>query len=151
MHRQVFCNFSLQMLRNQDRMAKNMWRMELVMGFVGRPLPVVSVRQTGILRYLQKINAWAWGLIIRDGDGQISAAKSATIFANFDPAAREALAALHAVEFYRDLGIFEVILEGDSVMVTRALEEKGENWLRYGQIVEDTKSVLRSFRQWKIS
>jgi hypothetical protein len=36
-------------------------------------------------------------------------------------------------------------------MVTRALEEKGENWLRYGQIVEDTKSMLRSFRQWRIS
>jgi ribonuclease HI len=91
------------------------------------------------------------GVIIRDGDGQISAAKSASICANFDPAAGEALAALHAAEFCRDLGIPEVILEGDSLMVTRALEEKGENWLRYGQIVEDTKSVLRSFRQWRIS
>ena len=85
------------------------------------------------------------GVIIRDGDGQISAAKSATVLASFDPTAGEALAALHAAEFCRDLGIFEVILEGDSLMVTRALKEKGENWLRYSQIVEDTKSrVLNS-------
>ena len=28
--------------------------------------------------------------------------------------------------------------------------ETNQNWLRYGQIVEDTKVVLRSLRQWKI-
>jgi ribonuclease HI len=91
------------------------------------------------------------GVIIRNGDGQISAAKSVTIFANFDPAIGEALVVLHAAGFCCDLGICEVILEGDSLMVTRAFEKKGENWLRYGQIVEDTKLVLRSFRQWRIS
>jgi hypothetical protein len=63
------------------------------------------------------------GVIIQDGNGQISAAKSATVFANFNPAVGEALAALHAAKFCRDLGIFEVILEEGSLMVTRALEE----------------------------
>lgn len=91
------------------------------------------------------------GVVVRDGNGLVSAAKSTTVFVTFEPATGEALAALHVAEFCWDLGIFDVILEGDSLIVTRALEGKGENWLRFGQIVEVTKLVLRSFRQWRIS
>ena len=78
-------------------------------------------------------------------------AKSTIVFATFEPTAREALAARKAAEFYRDPGLFDIILEVDSLMVTRVLEGKGENWLRFEQIVEDTKLVLRSFRHWRIS
>jgi ribonuclease HI len=91
------------------------------------------------------------GVVVCDGNGLVSAAKSTTVFVTFEPTAGEALAALHAAEFCWDLGIFDIILERDSLMVTRALEGKGENWLRFEQIVEDTKLVLRFFRQWRIS
>jgi ribonuclease HI len=91
------------------------------------------------------------GVVIRDGNGLVSATKSTTVSEIFEPAAGEALAARQATEFCRDLGLFDIILEGDSLMVTRALEGKDENWLRFGQIVEDTKLVLRSFRHWRIS
>jgi ribonuclease HI len=91
------------------------------------------------------------GVIIRDAEGQVTAAKSMTIPGVFEPAAGEAVAALHAVELCRDIGIFEVVLEGDSIMVTKAISGIGENWLRFGQIVEDIKLVLRSFRQWRVS
>lgn len=66
------------------------------------------------------------------------------------PATGEALAALHAAELCRDLGFFEVMLEGDSLSVVKAIGETKQNWLRYGHIVEDVKIVLRSLRQWKI-
>jgi hypothetical protein len=36
-------------------------------------------------------------------------------------------------------------------MVTKAIGGHEENWLRFGQIVEDIKLVLRSFRQWRVS
>jgi ribonuclease HI len=91
------------------------------------------------------------GVVVRDGNGLVAAAKSTTIFATFEPAAGEALAARQVAEFCRDLGFFDIILEGDSLMVTKALEGKGENWLKFGQIVEDTKLLLRSFQHWSIS
>ena len=91
------------------------------------------------------------GVIIRDAEGQVTAAKSMRIPGVFEPAIREAVAALHAVELCQDLGIFEVVLEGDSIMVTKAIGGHGENWLRFGQIVEDIKLVLRSFWQWRVS
>ena len=91
------------------------------------------------------------GVVVRDGNGLVSAAKSTTIFAIYELAAKEVLAAWQTAKFYRDLGLFDIILEGDSLMVTRALEGKGESWQRFGQIVEDTKIVLRSFRHWRIS
>jgi ribonuclease HI len=91
------------------------------------------------------------GVIIRDADGQVTAAKSMKIPRVFEPAAGEAMAALHAAKLCHDLGIFEVVLEGDSILVTKAIGGHGENWLRFGQIVEDIKLVLRSFRQWRVS
>jgi hypothetical protein len=66
-------------------------------------------------------------VIIHYGNGLVSVAKIVTIFAMFDPIAGEALAALHVAEFCCDLGIFEVILEGDSLTVTRAIKGKREN------------------------
>jgi hypothetical protein len=46
------------------------------------------------------------GVIIRDEEGLVTAAKSLTISAVLEPAAGEAMAALHAAELCRDLGIF---------------------------------------------
>ena len=34
--------------------------------------------------------------------------------------------------------------------MVKAIEETKQNWSRYGHIVEDTKLVLRSLRQWRI-
>jgi hypothetical protein len=36
------------------------------------------------------------------------------------------MAALHAAKFYRDLGFFYVILEGDSLSVIKDIEEKAK-------------------------
>ena len=76
--------------------------------------------------------------------------KSKTILAIFEPTTEEALAALHVAKFCRDLGFYEIMLEGGSLSVVKAIWETGQNWLQYEQIVEDTKMVLRSLRQWKI-
>ena len=67
------------------------------------------------------------GVVVRDGNGFVSAAKSTTVFAIYEPAAREVLAARQTAKFCRELGLFDIILEGDSLMVTWALEGKGEN------------------------
>jgi hypothetical protein len=63
-------------------------------------------------------------------------AKSTTISAVFDPVVGEAMATLHVAELCRDSSIFEVILEGDSLTMTKAIGGNGENWLKFGQTVE---------------
>lgn len=81
-------------------------------------------------------------VIIRDEKGFVIAAKSKTIPAVFEPVMGEALAALQAVELCRDLGIYKVILEGDSLTTVKAIGETKQNWLMYVQIVDDIKLVL---------
>lgn len=49
------------------------------------------------------------------------------------------MAALQAAELCRDLGIYEVIWEGDSSTVVKAIGGIEQNWLRFLQIVDDTK------------
>jgi hypothetical protein len=80
-------------------------------------------------------------VIIKDERGLVMAAKSKTILAIFEPATGEALAALHTAEFCQDLGFYEIMLEGGSLSVVKATGETKQNWLHYGQIVEDGSKI----------
>jgi ribonuclease HI len=62
----------------------------------------------------------------------------------YDPAIGEAMAALMAIELYRDLDVFDVILEGDSIEVVNAINEDRSSQRRYGHILDDIKMVLSS-------
>jgi ribonuclease HI len=62
----------------------------------------------------------------------------------------EALAALQAVEFSRDLGLQDVLFEGDSLQVVNMILEPGESWCHYGQIGADIKLLMSSFRSCEI-
>ena len=53
----------------------------------------------------------------------------------------EALAARRAVEFTRDLSLFDVILKGDCLRVKQALNALGGCNTLYGHIVNETKSL----------
>jgi len=74
------------------------------------------------------------GIIVRDCEGQLIAAKSQTISVRQEPVVAEAQAALCAEEFCCDLRLQDIILEGDS---SQAVNANGPNWCRYGQLVVD--------------
>ena len=78
-------------------------------------------------------------------------AQCKTIPAMYEPITGEAMAALHGAELCRDLGLFDVILEGDSLMVVQAVAASEPSWQRYEQIVDDNKLVMGTLRMWKIS
>jgi hypothetical protein len=59
------------------------------------------------------------------------------------------MGALIAVEFCRDLGLQELILEDDSQLVVRAINDKSTN-CQYGQVVNDFHVVLQVFRRWSV-
>ncbi|XP_059442109.1 uncharacterized protein LOC132174476 [Corylus avellana] len=91
-----------------------------------------------------------FGAIIRDHNGSVCAAKCLKVEGIQEPVVGEAQAALAAVEFSRELGYQDVILEGDSLQVVQALKEEGINWRSYGQIVDDARVLLGTCRSWMV-
>jgi ribonuclease HI len=90
------------------------------------------------------------GVIVRDDHGRVHAAMSKTLDTFQEPVIGESLVALHAVEFSRDLGLQDVIFEGDSLQVVKMILDQDESWCRFGQIVADIQTVLGSFRRWEV-
>ena len=84
--------------------------------------------------------------IIRDSEGMVIAARSLTIQTKQDPLIGEALGAIYATEFARDIGVQDVILEGDSLIVVKAFQVEIENLSPYVHLVEDTRLLLTNFR-----
>eukprot|EP00268_Persea_americana_P027446 TRINITY_DN26824_c1_g1_i3.p1 TRINITY_DN26824_c1_g1~~TRINITY_DN26824_c1_g1_i3.p1 ORF type:complete len:129 (-),score=11.04 TRINITY_DN26824_c1_g1_i3:427-813(-) len=68
----------------------------------------------------------------------------------WDPIVAEALTAWVAVDFCKSLQIQQMILEGDSLVVVKALRCKEMNSSRYGQLTDSAKSALNSFQLWQI-
>jgi ribonuclease HI len=89
------------------------------------------------------------GVIVRDHNGEVCAAKSEVIQRLHEPDTGEAWGALRAVEFCEEMGFFDIILEGDSLNVVKAVGESEASWKPFGKIVEDTKVVLGSLRSWE--
>ena len=54
------------------------------------------------------------------------------------------------MEFSKDLGLPDIIMEGDSLQVVQALRELGPNLRPYEQIVDDARVVLGLHRSWMV-
>ena len=91
------------------------------------------------------------GAILRDDEGRVLAAVSKTLRFCYEPVAGEAVAALYAAEFTRDLGFYDVDFEGDSLQIVNAIRNNDENCSRYGHVIDDIKTVLEQFRSWRVS
>ena len=63
------------------------------------------------------------GVVIRDKEGNFRAALSKKMKLPFDPLEAEAMAVEVGVQFAKDMGITEVMVEGDSLIIQRALTE----------------------------
>lgn len=86
------------------------------------------------------------GIIMRDHQGMVIAARSQTVSIIAELVVAEALAALNAVEFSRNLGLSSILLKGDSLQVVTAVKDTSPNWSRYGHIISDIKIVLQGLR-----
>ena len=68
-----------------------------------------------------------------------------------DPNIAEALAALHAVNFAKEMGFTQVLFEGDALTIVKAINSTTSCDSMYGHFVEDVKRhksdlLLASFR-----
>lgn len=56
----------------------------------------------------------------------------------------EALITLHAVEFSKEMGFNDIILEGDVLQIVKTVKDLDQNRSNYGHIVEGIKMGLPS-------
>ncbi|XP_059431601.1 uncharacterized protein LOC132165120 [Corylus avellana] len=89
------------------------------------------------------------GIIVWDFIGHVCAASCLVQEGRSEPTVAEAMGALSAVEFCRDLGFQKIVLEEDSKAVVQAVKG-GATWSNFGQIIEDIHTILPGFRSWRV-
>ena len=84
-------------------------------------------------------------MVIRNGDGLVIATLSHPLNQAFKVVEIEALAVSRALEFAADIGLDNVILEGDSKVVTQALETKDVGLAAFGLLIRDACTLAGNF------
>ena len=87
------------------------------------------------------------GVVIWDNNSVMLASCSEKLHQAYKPDEVEALAALKAVSLARDLGFRNVILEGDSLDMIKALKSAEDSLYPTGLLVDDVKRVASSFER----
>ena len=85
------------------------------------------------------------GVVVRDSEGEIIAALSQKIREPHSMDATEALACRRAVVFARELSLFSVIVEGDSMRVMQAASNKRQNLTLFGHVIKEIHDSCSSF------
>lgn len=99
---------------------------------------------------MDKTRKMCIGVFIRDckGDVRATLAQSKDHIIAHDVA--EALAALRAVKFSRELGYSHITLKGDALKIVEALTKCGNNWSGYGHIIEETQGGMNNLQNQKV-
>jgi ribonuclease HI len=91
------------------------------------------------------------GVVIRDSNGEVVATVSSPRNHITAPDIAEAVAALRAVTFCREVGFSKVVLEGDALQVVHALKSSTRNWSSYGHLIEEARSHLKGMHKWRVN
>ena len=89
------------------------------------------------------------GLIARDEKGRFLGPCGIYLKIVADPATAEAMAALHAVMFAREMGFSQVLFKGDALTIVKAINSTGPCDSMYGHFVEDVKDI-RVIYYWQV-
>lgn len=84
-------------------------------------------------------------MVIRNGEGLVIASLAQPLNQAFKAVEIEALDTTRALEFAADIGLDNVILEGDSKVVTQALETKDVGLAAYGLSIRDSCTSAGNF------
>ncbi|XP_038690886.1 uncharacterized protein LOC119989439 [Tripterygium wilfordii] len=91
------------------------------------------------------------GVIARDAEGAHIASKSICVPGPLNPLFAESIAAREALVFTKSLNCHDVVLEGDSLLVIKALEGNEVDLSENGLCIATTKNMLDSFVHVKFS
>nr|POF22818.1 putative ribonuclease h protein [Quercus suber] len=91
------------------------------------------------------------GIVVRNCDGLVMASMAQQIPLPHSVVEVETLAARRALEFALELGFEQIILEGDSETLFKAIKTEGSNFTPYGHLVQDLAFLSDHFSAFKIS
>ena len=91
------------------------------------------------------------GVIIRDKKGHVITSMTTQIPQQLRLVEIEALVASKALEFARELGIADAVLEGDSQVVITALNSKNIVLAPFGSLVQDSLTLSTGFSKLSYS
>ena len=97
------------------------------------PLDVFKINFDGVV--FAEENCSGVGVVIRNREGLVLAAMTEKIPQLLKPTEIEARAATRALEFAREVGISAAVLEGDSLLVIKALETKDVGLAPFGLLI----------------
>jgi hypothetical protein len=89
------------------------------------------------------------GVVLRDHTGKLIAGQSQTKEGAPKPSSDKALGAYGAICFYKELGILNLILEGDAEIMTKAICSNEMNMSLFGHVIAKVQNILQLFRSWK--
>ena len=89
--------------------------------------------------------------MVRDKEGLVIAAMATRVPQLLQAIEIEALVANKALEFAQEMGLSDVVLEGDSSLVMAALSSKDPGLAPYGLLLQDTLSLSSAFSKLSYS
>ncbi|KAF5444777.1 hypothetical protein F2P56_033882 [Juglans regia] len=90
------------------------------------------------------------GIILRDANGEVLLTASKKEKEVNDPAEVELLAMLRGLQLCPPLGIEELIMESDSLLMVTQVQAVEEYWSLLGNIVKEIKLLMKRFRRCTI-
>ncbi|XP_042972982.1 uncharacterized protein LOC122304783 [Carya illinoinensis] len=90
------------------------------------------------------------GVVIRDSDGLFVVTLCSSMDLDTDPLLGEAVVARRATSFCAELGLNDIILEGDSLAMVKAVQHREDSWSSSGIIIRDVKLMLSKTCHWSI-
>ena len=91
------------------------------------------------------------GVIVRDNKGDLIGALTMPVLFRQSVAKLEALACQRAVQFALEIGLTQVVVEGDSVTVIEALKNGMGQFASYGNILDDIRFQSTCFQYVEFS
>ncbi|KAF5462772.1 hypothetical protein F2P56_018753 [Juglans regia] len=90
----------------------------------------------------------AIGAVIRDQMGLVVGTLQAQKVLFVDSFMAEAYALMLAVIFCRDMGIQDIIMEGDALQVIHVLNKATTDWSQGGVLIANAKMILNTLHSW---
>ena len=91
------------------------------------------------------------GVVIRDHEGNMIEALSERIALPPSVEDVEALACRRAISFAQEIGLQEVVFEGDAEIIINSLNSDEECMASFGHLIEDSQQLVTSFRAFAFS
>ena len=124
-------------------------RLELRSLWTPPPAPMFKINVDGAV--LSALGAMGIGIIIRDEEGQVEAALSKRIEAPLGAIEAEAKAFEVGLLVAKDIGIQEVVLEGDSIIIYNALYDVSNPPSSVEPIIKGMHALCKYFRRVEFS